>query len=62
VTQGVAYTEAMQAYIIKNQDRLFHSEIAHNLTEMSGIPVTPSGVSRYLHRMRQNGNGNGPSG
>jgi hypothetical protein len=57
----VAYTEAMQAYILRNQDRLFHSEIAHNLTEMSGIPVTTSGVSRYLHRKRQS-NGNGSSG
>jgi len=61
VTQGVAYTEAMQQYILKNQDRLFHSEIAHNLTEMSGVPVTKSGVSRYLHRKRQ-GNGNGSIG
>ena len=61
MTQGVAYTEAMQAYILRNQDRLFHSEIAHNLTEMSGIPVTTSGVSRYLHRKRQS-NGNGSSG
>jgi len=61
VTQGVAYTEAMKTYIIKNQDRLFHSEIAHNLTEMSGIPVTTRGVQTYLHRMRQN-NGNGSIG
>jgi len=58
VTRGVAYTEAMQQYILDHKDSLFYSEIAYNLSRMAGRPVTRRGVQEYLHRYRkQNGNG-----
>ena len=63
MTQGVAFTEAMKTYVLRNKDSLFYSEIAWNLTQMTGVPVTRRGVQEYLYRYRkQNGNGNGSIG
>ncbi|MFA7122170.1 MAG: hypothetical protein WC277_11870 [Bacilli bacterium] len=53
MTSGKRITPEMQAYILANQHRLFPAEIAYNLTQLYGVPVTKDGVRKHLQRLQR---------
>jgi hypothetical protein len=42
----------MKQYIAERMDTIFPKEIAWNLREMTGIPVSPESVRKYIQRLR----------
>jgi len=55
LTSGQDYTPEMRQYIEEHRDRLFASEIAHNLSVIYGVRVSKNGVKEYFHRNRRVG-------
>jgi len=50
--RGIPYSPAMKAYIEETKDTLFPKIIAWNLSELTGIPVSPKSIKEYIRKMK----------